>query len=367
MDDEKPLPFPRRTPLPDQVVAFLRQGIVARRWGQALPSENQLCRELKVSRVTLRKAIEQLAREEWIERGGRGRQHRIRQSGAKSVASVQGRGRIVRLLTPYHPREWEGSHQQLRRSLSERIGGAGYWIEVEHRPRLFEQFREEELVRLDEQPDTAGWILCFSTEPLQRWFEGRKRPAVLLGPRHPGVSHLSSVYPDTEAVARHALGLLVARGHSHIAYLMDEFTSLGDRRCAAEFSRIAAGQGQRVDVVNHQRSRESVCRAMNHLLASRPAPTAFFSCCPEHCITILCHLQGAGIRVPDGASLVCGWDDSVLDFTVPSITRYQVDGGALGRKLGDLLLDQFQHGVGKTRVIGLTPTLVPGGSVGPRR
>jgi DNA-binding LacI/PurR family transcriptional regulator len=354
--------IPKRELLSDQAADYLREGINSGRWAGELPSEAELCRELKVSRVTLRKALGQLEREKWIEIGGRGRRHRIRRNRVRPPTKAA--GGIIRLLTPYHPLEMGSLHQQVRRAISEAFGSEGYWIEVEHRPNLFERFKSAELARLDSKPNTAGWVLCFSTAKIQQWFESRDRPVVVLGRRHRGIKNLSTIYPDTEAMARHSVGLFRARGHSEIVYLIDEFTSLGDRMCAEEFVRAAAREGTRVQVVTHSRSRESVRRALNGVLAARPAPTAFFSTCPEHCVSVLCHLQAAGIRVPASVSLICGWDDSILDFTVPPLTRYRVHADLLGRKLGELLIDQLRHGPGKIREITLMPEVLSGGTLG---
>jgi DNA-binding LacI/PurR family transcriptional regulator len=64
------------------------------------------------------------------------------------------------------------------------------------------------------------------------------------------------------------------------------------------------------------------------------------------------------------ASVICGWDDFVLDFTVPPITRYRIDPDVYGRKAAELLLKQIRHGVGKIKEIGLMPELISGGTLG---
>ena len=353
--------LPPRLSLVDRVVGFLRHGIDIGRWGASLPTEAELCRELKVSRVTLRKAIAQLVRERWITPGGRGRPHRPTPSTSHRPSPAK--GSIIRLLTPYLTTELGSQHQHIRRAVSECIGSAGYWIEIEHKPGLFEHFDEAELARLDSKPGTAAWILSFSTPEMQKWFEGRDRPAVALGRRHEGVHNLNSIFPDSQAVARHVVGMFRTRGHSNLVYFIDRFTSLGDRLCAAEFVRSAKLEGAQAQVVTHGRSRESVCQALIHALAGSPAPTALFSSCPEHCITILCQLQSAGIRVPEAVSLVCGWDDAVLDFAVPPITRYCIEPELMGRKLGEMLLDQIHHGIGKVRVAGIMAEFEPGGTL----
>lgn len=61
--------------------------------------------------------------------------------------------------------------------------------------------------------------------------------------------------------------------------------------------------------------------------------------------------------------MLAGWDDWLLDFTVPTMARYRNDEKARGRKIGDLILSQIRHGPGKVRSVLLMPEFVPGGTV----
>src|SRR5271166_793979 len=88
----------QRNSLANQVAELLREGISAARWSGALPSEAELCRELQVSRVTLRKGIDQLVHDGWLAQGGRGRHHQIRK---RATAQSPAAGHIVRVLSPY--------------------------------------------------------------------------------------------------------------------------------------------------------------------------------------------------------------------------------------------------------------------------
>jgi hypothetical protein len=198
-----------RSSISDQVVAYLRRGLASGRWRMELPSEAELCRDIEVSRATLRKAIGQLVREKWLAPGGRGRHHRILRTGP---ASRVPKGHIIRILTPYSPAMLDGAHLVMCDSLRAGAGVAGYAVEYEYQPRLFSKRRPTGFACLEALPDTAGWVLLFSTHSLQRWFCLRGKPGVIVGPTYPDIN-LPSIQPDTEASARHAAGLFHARGH----------------------------------------------------------------------------------------------------------------------------------------------------------
>ena len=62
----------KREFLRDAAARQLREAIAEGLWKEHLPSEVVLCRELHVSRRTIRSALAQLAREKWLRRRGRG-------------------------------------------------------------------------------------------------------------------------------------------------------------------------------------------------------------------------------------------------------------------------------------------------------
>src|SRR5262249_6140528 len=109
----------------------------------------------------------------------------------------------------------------------------------------------------------------------------------------------------------------------------------------------------------------AVSRALDRLLSARPRPTGIISTCPEHCVTVLCHLLNAGLRVPDDVSIVSGSDDEFLEFALPRLARYRFDGMKIGRKAGTILLDLIQHGPGKLSTASVLPRFVPGETLGP--
>ncbi|BCX47909.1 hypothetical protein HAHE_18170 [Haloferula helveola] len=356
-----PMPgTPKRILIHDQLVTLLREGILGGRWRGSLPPELTLCREFQVSRMTLRKALAQLANEKWLELGGRGRSHRIvrRQRKRPSV-----RGRIVRVLTPFHPWMFSSSIREVLEALNERLMSEGLNLEVEHHPQLYERFQASKLARLDALPDTAGWALLYATPEIQKWFAKSARPTVVVG-RVTEAVPLCAVYPDVEALARHAAGLLSGRGHRELVYLMATVTSASDRLTAEVFKAEALRLGARATVVTYEMGSQAVRRAILDLLASRPRPTAFLVGANETAVTVLCHLLAAGIRVPGEASVLSCVDDYLLGMTYPTTARYRINAEAMGRKAAEMIVTLIQHGTGRIRTTAVMPEFVEAESVG---
>lgn len=350
---------PRKISIHDQLVDLLREGILASRWQKTLPPEAELCREFQVSRMTLRKAIAQLAAESWIELGGRGKHHRLKRRAVRREVAAS---TTVRILTPFDT-VYGTTEQTLHDTLSEIFGAAGMRLAQEHHPRIYESFSASRLAQLDSLPDTAGWILFYATEQIQRWFATHRRPVVVAGRVHDSLP-LASIYPDSVALARHAAGLLHSRGYHDVVYLIANLTSIGDRMSSEAFVTESKRLGSRARIVNYDAKPEAAAKAVRELIAAKPRPTGFVVSASEVAVTVLCHLQAAGIRVPGQAAVIATWDHDHFDYTFPSITRYHTDGAAFGRQLGRIMLDLIRHGSGKIRSIPIMPEYVSGGSLG---
>lgn len=350
---------PRRLTLHEQLVNLLREGIGSARWSGELPSEAMLCREFQVSRMTLRKALAELMGEGWITAGGRGRLHRIsrRRAHRETVPA-----KTIRLLTPFALFEQDSTNQVTIAALSARVASAGFRLEIEHHPELFKKRLPSKMKHLNALPDTAGWIILYATESIQRWFTTCGRPTVLIGRALDGMT-FPTVFPDNEAAARHAAGLLHARGYDEMVYLIARLTSLGDRLASEAFVSEARRLGARARIVTYEMNTREVSRMVMDLIASRPRPTGWVIGAPEVAITLLCHLLAAGIRVPAEAGLIAMWDDHLNRHTFPTLAHYRTNGEMMGRMAGDLMTELLRKGAGKVESVRITPGYVSGGSV----
>lgn len=350
----------RRVLLTDQVVEELRRGLREGRWSQVLPSEQELVREFQVSRVTVRKALQQVALEGRIRLGGKGCRHQVEGSATRPAKA---QGKVIRLLTSHSPMEMGALHLVIWDSIREKMGIAGYTVEYELHPKLYQKISPTELARLDSLPGTAAWVLFFSTDELQRWFSENARPCIVIGPVYPGI-RLSNVYPDTVASARHAAGLFHSKGHRELVYLMTPVSTLGDHRGAEAFVEESARLGMNARIHYYAITNDELRRTITQALMARPRPTAFFSYNSPQCLTILGMLHRAGRQIPRDASVLAGWDDTALEYTVPTIACYRVNGIKTGHKVARLLMDLIEKGTGRTRSLAIIPEFVAGESVG---
>lgn len=351
--------LPRRLSLPDQVTQLLRDGILAGRWHATLPSEVELVREFKVSRVTLRKALNQLTHEHWIGSAGRGRHHPILQTATSSTSRTK---RIIRLLSRNSIEATASVTQVSWNKLREELSAAGYHLKHETHPDLFRHPRPQALEKLLGYEDTCAWILFRVPAAIQAWFSQQDIVCVAAGSVHADTS-LANVEFDFTSLSRHAAGLFYQRGHRHMAFLCPEPFSVSDEVSRHYFVEEARRLGADASVPHFSADLPSLRRALSLALAARPQPTAYFCAFPEHALTTLTFLQQAKMRVPQDAAIISRIQDTHLDFTVPSIAQYRLDGGRYGQKLAHLLIDMIKHGHGKRDHIKLTPHFIPGESL----
>jgi DNA-binding LacI/PurR family transcriptional regulator len=354
--------LPQRLLLTDQTTALLRDLALKGHWGSSLPSEADLCREFQISRVTLRRALLQLAREGIIVMGGRGRHHRII-SPAAEIGPPQ--GHTVRMLSPYPRHRVNTTAQLVQNALLERLAKEGYLMQLEVHPGLYQRFSEREMKKLLALPDTAGWLLYLSSREQQEFLAHAGVPCVVLGTVHPGVA-LANVEFDVRSSCRHAAGLFLARGRTEMIFLTPEPMTAGDKASAAGFTEGAA-HGRppgNARLVTYDTTVPDLCQVLRQEMERHPAPNAILVGWPEHTFAVLGFLHKLGRRVPEEVAVISRVDDQYLAYSVPSVARYKVDGERMGRRAAELLLDQIHHGPGKIRSIRLLPEFVPGETLG---
>ncbi|MCX8155734.1 MAG: substrate-binding domain-containing protein [Verrucomicrobiae bacterium] len=354
--------LPQRLLLTDQTTALLRDLALKGHWGATLPSEADLCREFQISRVTLRRALLQLAREGIILMGGRGRHHRIIRPVSETETS---RGRTVRMLSPYPRHRVNTTAQLVQNALLERLAKEGYLMQLEVHPGFYQRFSEREMRRLLALPDTAGWLLYLSTREQQEYFAKSGQPCVVLGTVHRGVP-LANVEFDVRSSSRHAAGLFLARGRQEMIFVTPSPMTAGDQASAEGFI-DGASRGRppgRARLVNYDTTVPDLCRVLREEMERRPCPNAILVGWPEHTFTVIGFLHKLGLRVPEDVAVISRVDDQYLAYSIPSVARYRVDGERMGRRAAELLLDQIQHGPGKIRSIRLLPEFVPGETLG---
>ncbi|EEF62353.1 substrate-binding domain-containing protein [Pedosphaera parvula] len=348
---------PKRVSLSSQVADILRDGMMSGIWTEWLPGERLLCERLKVSRPTLRAALEKLEKEGWL----RVDSTRCRRILRPALAGKQVTN-VVGLLTPLPlyavPPLTLFWIDELRDHLTE----AGYRLEIHYGERFYRENPKKSLAGLVQQTRAAGWVLWLSSARMQRWFSEQKVPCLLMGSSHHGIS-LPSLDLDQRAVCRHAVSQFYARGHQRIAFIIHTGGFAGDLESVEgvhEAHTQFAPAAPAPEIVWHDSSPEGIVHRLDALFASSRPPTAFLVARSAAALTVVGYLLKRGLRFPKDALLISRDHDPFLEYMVPTVARYALNPRHYA-KVASRMVIQLASGMPLLqKEIRLTPELVKG-------
>jgi DNA-binding LacI/PurR family transcriptional regulator len=211
-------------------------------------------------------------------------------------------------------------------------------------------------------------VLSISLAPTDREARRLEReglPIVLLDRPHPT---LPSITIDDREGGRMAAEHLLALGHREIAFLGDReenlfgFDSSAHRRAGFEAALAAAGAPVRPEwILRRPHGRDAARAAAAELLARDRRPTAVFATSDVQAIGVLEAAQAAGVRVPEGLSVI-GFDNvEAAGYTgLTTVAQPLEELGALG---AELLLRTLAGEAVESRRMPLS--IVERGSTGP--
>ena len=354
--------LPLRHSLITETTNALRAQLAEGEGPDVLPSERVLCQQLHVSRPTLRLAMEPMENEGLIEVvPGKGwrivrRPEAVRREGKKML------GMVVTQPIDRTPQISAQLILELRYHLL--LGG----IDSEFFVCVSGDFKKQQK-RLEvfiEKHSLRCCMLMLSSHERQMWFVQKGFPAFVLGSPHPSVA-LPSLDIDYRAVCRHAAGILLGRGHRHIALVRVGWDVAGDKASEMGFGegvKDSAQMDARCTIVRHSGKSSDLCSRLNLLFAKSDAPTALLVCDPTDVFVCLIHLLNQGISVPGKVSIVARDDDHAFDRVQPTIARYELPLEVFSQRLTRLTLQLVENGsLPSTRHL-LVPRFVDGGTLG---
>ena len=353
---------PQRNTLATQAAIILREDIQAGVWAKQLPGEYELCARLNISRVTLRSALAQLQREGVIDESIPGKRRKI--TGRKHVIRTSTE-RVV-LLTPLPLHELPRFVMYWIDDLREHLADSGHPLELHSGFASYTRRPDVALEALAKRLRPAGWVLYLSTAAMQKWFANHGLPCVITGSRHPGVA-LPAVDVDYRAVARHAVGLFLARGHQRIAFLGLNSGVAGDKESELGFLEGLHKTGKESvegNVIYHDGTTAGICAKLAHCLRQPNRPTAFLVARPHHTLTVITYLLSRGIRIPADAALISRDDDQSLNHVVPTVARYFWKPTLFARRISNIVMAVVRTGVVKPEQNLVMPEFVRGQTLG---
>jgi hypothetical protein len=311
----------RRASVADQAAAGLREGIVRGIWGQLLPGEYALARQLGIGRSSVRAALAQLADEGLIGKG-KGRRARILRHRHRPSANPT---RTVSLISPNSRKLFDIGENPIFLEVHVKLADQGIaWEEVSD-SALSGKGLGQRLKTLVSGRHGVCWLLSHAPAAVQRWFEKENLPAILVGHCFSGVE-LPSVDMDYYAVGWHAAGRMVKYGHRHIAMIFPTPLFAGDIACRRGFLDYTSRNRASLLVteLTAGMSRSGFLTRLGRLLGGHDRPTAILSMTPNEALTAYIHILRSGLAVPRDISMISADSNALLEKAVPELTRYRV-------------------------------------------
>lgn len=349
-------------PLYMQLLNQLRHLILSGEWtpGTRLPSEAELQRQLKISRGTIRQALNHAEVQGLIERvPGKGT-FVARSPVARSLTDTQG-SHLIGYITCDSFRYLQG---QLVGGAESIVSAKGYRVvfcnsnrDIDEENRLLEQ-----LVQQDRVEGILTWPVLHN-DPSRHLFQLARQgtvPVVLVDRTFDSLT-CDYVTSDNYAGARAAIEHLVELGHRRIAFLSRpilQLLTVGERLRGYQDALQDAGlaplepwlvgaAGQEMEIVFALHSYSDVAsqeieQIVQYLQAPQP-PTAIFAMNDMMAMQAMKATKLAGLRVPEDLSLV-GFDDEGIVNTLLDVplTTVAQDGFAMGRRAAELLIERIE-------------------------
>jgi DNA-binding LacI/PurR family transcriptional regulator len=369
MTESGRFPNPQPSTLRSQTAAIIKEAILGGQWLGHLPSEVELCRLLKVGRVTVRSAVMDLVAQNLIIPGGKGRNHTIIAPPASVLAArrVAKPTRIIRYLSnePFH--HLGEFTTMLVNAAEAKLGERGYNLVFEHEPGLYARFSMARLEKIASRPNTSGWILFRTTRQIQSWFQEMRIPTLITGSPHSGVS-LPAVRIDYSAACSDAALQFLKRGHRCIAFVTPAERIASEEESVQGFlSTRPQSPDVRFSLIEHDGTMPSLIQGILASRLGKEPVTGYLIMEPAVAVTTLTILQSSGISVPGGASIISRFGDSLSSRVLPTIAHYRFDGKMAGRLTAKAMQSCIEQGHldGKANESGVAfHEFVAGGSLG---
>lgn len=349
-----------------QAVDALKKEILAQRISGLLPGERELAQRLAVSRKTMRKAVAQLEREQWLSPAEPGRRRKILKAPLSGTQGEELRtleGRSVVIMAPRPLNQMGTTERYFQSCLNRRCEKLG--ISLMHR-HLDVRHMKRPAYRLQEftlQNPADLYLLQHSSLPIQQWFASEEKPCLVLGDRWVQFG-LPSVAGDMAATAIHAAALLQRHNHHRVAMLYPDPGKRGLEIFAQRFP--IATPDIELNLIRHEETAESINAAVSRLLTTNtPLPSAVITPTVFSTVSVISVAGKLGLRIPEDISLLCLSHDTLFNYTQPNIAGYEFKmepyAKAVYKSLTDLLLHPRSLLREPTLVL---PEFVSGGSIG---
>ena len=352
----------QRHSLASQAAASITQAIEEGSWDEYLPSERRLCEMLRVSRPTIRTALQILEKNGLIEIR-HGRRNRLLAPSKRTTSQRQ--SRLIGLVTHEPFSHLTAATYQIISELRTQLAEHGFTTEVLVCQANNAQTQRRKLAEFVRQNRVVCCVLMSVSKDVQQWCAEHSIPVLVLGSCHYEVK-LPSLDIDYRSVCRHAGGIFLSKGHRRIALVVPNSGVAGD--LASEEGFLEAVQRNpysdaRASIIRHNGTAQSIAAKLDIAFKSAHAPTALLVAKPTHVFIVILYLLKRGLSVPDTVSFMARDYDHIFETVSPPISHYNLEGDAFIHRLSRLMLQLVDQGRLAPEPYLVFPKYVPGGTI----
>jgi len=351
---------PQRQSLVSDTYGILVEAITNGVWQETLPGERHLCETFQVSRLTLRQALKRLETE-GVLCVAQGKQRRI--ATRAPPTKVPAKQLCVGYLSDTPALELAGYYSRSIALMEQNFSRNGVGFKLLARSGCYNNSPDKQLGQLVADSGIDCWILQRTNLAMQLWFESQKIPAVVSGTAFNDIK-LPFVDLDNEAVCRHAVGRLTAKGRKSLCYLAQSPLNAGDILSETGFmAGVKTAGGVRARVVRTDGTPERVRQKIESIMESKNPPDALLIDKSSHAFTALSVLQQNGYRVADDVSLICRTESIDFPFLSPALAHYSRNLTEVSKRTCDIVLKLLLHEPVESHKLLLFPDFIPGESI----
>ncbi len=348
-----------RTSLPEQVVKNIRENIESGRFSQTLPSERVLCRQLRVSRNTLRKALAILSNEGDIV-SRRGAPTRILRN-PRRTEQISQNSKLVVIVSPTRLVDQRPYNILWIDALRSLLHDEGYTMQVYSDERLLRKFSPNVIHQLIDDLKPACWVLIDSGQTMQKIYQEREQPCIISGLTAEGID-IPNVGIDIKALAHYifreadrkackALNFYITQGESPgIQALQESIQTLSKSKA---FSHIKIDS-----IVLHVKDTQELCRHVSHI-KNNEQKVGLFILNPMLCITAISEALRIGLN-PQNLFIATSYLETVIEYVKPRPASFLFDHQLFARKLHSKIRKIINHETPEPASSMIIPKYNPG-------
>ncbi len=333
---------PVRLDLISSIVDALTHSIEAGEWGEYLPAERQLSRDLQVGRSSLRKAILVLEKKKLL-KIAQGKRTRIVKP-PKTRANRQ--SKVVAAFVKGSPESMDALTSWRLNNLQHDLHAAGLTLEIFCEGNEIGGLAAMHIDQLLATRKAACWVLFAGNQHIQELFFKSQVNCFLVGTPHPGIG-LPHIDIDFKAVCRHAAGQLLRLGHQNIALITRDVKFPGAMSSIEGFLEVSGHHKEgnvSAQVIRFDADTRDIAPFLRNILKSSSRPTGLITISAELALMSLTTILSMGLSVPNDISLISRDYRHFLQYTNPSVASYDINHNAFRKKLARSVIELVDTG-----------------------